>query len=155
MSDIIYNEAKYRIWTQTLHLVDDPVKVMLVSPDYTPDPDHAYIDDGTILSPINFELDGVGYESGFGGTGRRALQNKSFAKDLATDRIRYYADNVIWNPINIGVETPAGAAILILEGTSDADSLLIAYILSGGFPKVTDGGELLLRFSDNGVLTLA
>lgn len=153
MVDLVYNEAKFLISSGSLILLTDSIKVMLVTPDYIPDADHIFIDDGETYSPINFELDGTGYDSGFGSEDRQVLQNKSLVKDLDTDRIRFFADSIVWNPISAGV---AGAAIIFKEDTSDAESPLIAYIQSGGFPKSTDGGELELQFNSvNGVLTFA
>jgi hypothetical protein len=151
--DLVYNEAKLQMWSGNILILTDPIKVMLVTPDYIPDPDHTYVDDGTELSPVNFELDGTGYVAGFGSSDRLTLENRSLVRDDNTDRIRLFADPVDWNPISAGV---AGAYIIMKEVTSDAESPLIAYVSSGGFPINTDGGELVITFNaTNGVITLA
>ena len=154
MVDLVYNEAKLQIASGSLVLLTDTIKIMLVTPDYIPDPDHAFIDDaGAAVSPVNFELDGTGYVAGFGSADRQILQNKSLVKDDNTDRIRFFADPVIWNPISAGV---AGGFILIKEVSAETDSPLIAYAQSGGFPIPTDGGELEVIFNaSSGVLTFS
>jgi hypothetical protein len=153
MVDLVYNEAKLRIASGSINLLTDPIKVMLVSNVYIPDADHTFVDDGTELSPINFELDDTGYIAGFGSDDRLPLAGRSLVRDDDTDRIRLFADSLSWNPISAGI---AGAAILIKEDTGDDQSPLIAYIQSGGFPILTDGGELEIQFNTlNGVLTLA
>ena len=41
------------------------------------------------------------------------------------------------------------------EGTSDdTDAVLIAYIDSGGFPVVTNGGDLTIAWNAEGILQL-
>ena len=153
MVDLVYNEYKFQHANGSVLLLTDQIKVMLVTPDYIPDPDHQFVDDaGSALSPVNFELSGTGYTPGFGSTDRLVLQNKTITKDTDTDRARFDADNVIWNPIAAGI---AGAGILIKEGTSDADTVLIAYVQSGGFPFNTDGGELQIRWANGGILTFS
>lgn len=152
MVDLIYNQAKLEIPSGTILLLTDAIKVMLVTPDYVPDPDHTFIDDGTELSPVNFELDGTGYTAGFGSSDRQSLSNRSLVRDDNTNKVRFFADPITWNPISAG---NAGAYIILKEVSSDTDSPLIAYVQSGGFPISTDGGELVLQFNaTNGVITL-
>ena len=152
MVDLAYNNARFEILSNTLALLTDDIKVMLVTPDYIPDPDHVFIDDGIVGSPVNFELDGTGYVAGFGSSDRQSLQTKSLVTDNNNNLVRFFADSVIWNPISAGV---AGAAIIIKEVTGESDSILIAYVQSGGFPIPTDGGELNLNWnSTTGIFTL-
>lgn len=153
MVDLVYNEAKLRMLSGDILILTDPIKIMLVTPDYIPDPDHTFVDDGIDLSPVNFELDGTGYVAGFGSSDRLTLENRSLVRDDNTDKVRFFADPVDWNPISAGA---AGAYIIIKEDTSDSESPLIAYVSSGGFPIVTDGGELVITFSaSNGVFTFS
>ena len=150
--DLVFNAARRAIFNQTLDLVNDEIKVMLVNPEFLPDPDMEFVDDGTLISPINFEVDGTGYESGNMGSGRLILGGKSISQDNNTDKARFFASDLIWNPINVGL---VGAAVMIREGiTDDTESLLIAHIMSGGFPQNTDGGQLDLRWSPTGILAL-
>lgn len=151
--DLVYNRAKLLISTQQLDLVNDTIKGMLVTEEYVPNPDQPFVDNNDLISPINFEVDGTGYEPGHGASGRLPLINKEWTEDLDTDKARFNADDLVWNPINVGL---VDAVILIREGeTDDDESVLIAYIQSGGFPLFADGGELLVRWSDNGILSVA
>lgn len=151
--DLVYNHAKFLISSQQLDLVNDTIKGMLVNENYVPDPDQAFVDENDLISPINFEVDGTGYESGHGGSGRLPIINKAWIEDLDTNKARFDADDLVWNPINVGL---VDAVILIREGEEDDDeSVLITYVQSGGFPLFADGGELLVRWSNNGILSAA
>jgi hypothetical protein len=149
--DLVFNPARYAIFSQQLNLVEDVIKAMLVTPDFIPDPDMEFVDDGTVIAPINFEVNGTGYEPGVSGSGRVTLTGKLFTIDNNTDRSRFFATDLLWVPINVG---PVGGTILIREGDDDTESLLISYTTSGGFPKNTDGGQLEVRWSPNGILAL-
>ena len=151
--DLVYNHATFLISSQKLDLVNDTIKGMLVTEEYVPNPDQAFVDENDLISPINFEVEGTGYEPGHGASGRLLLINKVWTKDLKTNKARFDADDLVWNPINVGL---VDAVILIREGeTDDDESVLITYIQSGGFPKFADGGELLVRWSDAGILSVA
>lgn len=145
MALLVYNEAKYFMATGSLNLLTDTLQAMLVTQGYIPDPNHKYVDEGTLVSPSEFEVAGTGYVGGFGGTGRRTITSKSLVRDANTFRVRLFGDNVTWNPINVGV---VGGVLVIRPGTtSDESSLLIGYTNEGGFPVPTDGGELQVRWN--------
>jgi hypothetical protein len=147
MAIVIYTHAKYLLATKQLDLATAPLKVMLVTPDYVADFAQKFIDDGTSLSASIFECSGTGYAGTFGGTGRKLLTNVSVIEDNDLNRVRLFADNTIWNPINVGL---AGGFIIVTEVTQDTDSPLLAYS-NEGFPLPTDGGELQLRWNINGI----
>lgn len=150
--DLVFNRAKNEIFAQNLDLANDTIKTMLVTPDFIADPDMGFADDGTLLSPANFECDGTGYEGGCGGSGRHLLENKFFQQDDQTNKARFFASNSVWNPINCGL---VGGILIIKEnGGSDEETELIAYVQSGGFPQLTDGGQFEVRWSDNGILAV-
>ena len=153
MALIVYNEAKYFLSTKQLNLRDDVLKAMLVTQGYIPDPNQKFVDDGTIISPNQFEVAGTGYVGGFGGSGRKLISNKSVIRDTETFRIRLFGDNVSWSPLAVGI---VGGILVIREGTtssdSDSNALLIGYTNEGGFPIPTDGGELQIRWNINGIL---
>ena len=152
MATIVYNEAKFRLVTRQLDLSTDTLKAILVTQGYIPDPNHTFVDDGTLVAPNQFEVGGTGYEGGFQGTGRREILNKLVIRDAATFRVRLFGDNVSWNPINVGL---VGGVLVIREGLTSSDSdetsLLIGFTNEGGFPIPTDGGELQVRWNLNGI----
>lgn len=148
--DLVYNYARYLIYSQQLDLVNDTIKCMIVTDEYVPDPTQRFVDENSLISAVNFEVEGTGYESGYGGSGRLSLLNKMWDQVLETNAPRFIADNLIWNPLNVGL---TGAVLLIKEGENDdSESILIEYLQSGGFPRITDGGEFLIRWNDNGIL---
>ena len=152
MADTVFTRAKNEIFSQNLNLVSEDIKVMLVNPNFVPDPDMEFVDDGTTISASNFEVSGTGYEAGNMGSGRMSLINKFFQVDPATNKSRFFASNLSWNPINAGL---VGGAVLIKEGLSgDTGSLMIAHIDSGGFPQNTDGGQLDLNWNSNGIFSV-
>ena len=141
MADFIYTEAKSRILTSQLNLATASLKMMLVEPDYVPNQEQIYIDDGTDNAPANFELSGTGYISGFAGSGRILLTNKVLSKDASAHRMRFIFDNVRWLALAVPSQL-IGACIMVLEaGISDATSLLIMYRSSGGFSQPDPGGQ--------------
>lgn len=150
MANIVYTEAKYKLGLGQLDLSSDTLKAILVTAAYNVDPNHKFVDEGTLVSPANFEAAGTGYIGGFGKTGRREILNKLVVFDSDTSKVRLFGDNLLWTSLNVGV---VGGVIIIREGvSSDSDSLLIGYTNEGGFPVPTDGGELQIRFHANGIL---
>jgi len=144
----LYNTAKKMIMDGSLNLANDTIKVMLIGSGYTFNPDHDYVS-----SVSSYELNGTGYTGGFGGSGRKALTNKSVTADKTNDKAVFDADDVTWSAINAGT---VYAAILIKEVSSDSNSILIGYIDSGtGFPKTTNGGDLTIQWSSDGIITLS
>lgn len=153
MASIVYNRAKKELLDGTIDLVNDTIKVMLVTSSYVADPDHDFVDMGGANDPIDHELSGTGYQAGFAGTGRKTLANKSFVESDATNK--GYFDNTVdptWPAINAGV---AAAFIVYKHLTNDAASVLIAYVDTGGFPITTNGGDLTIQFNAAGIIELA
>ena len=149
MANFLYNRAARRIFDGNLNLATSTLKLMLVDSGYTANRDHDFVGSGA-GTPGGEELSGTGYAAGFGGAGRRTIANKAFSEDDVNDRAEMDCDDVTWTVINAGT---AAAAILIKEGTSDADSELIAFFDSG-FPVTTNGGDLTLQVNAEGLLHL-
>ncbi len=126
------------------------IKVMLVNASYTPNPDYNFVTD---ISPASVELSGTGYVAGFAGSGRHALTNKAVTQDDAKDAGIATADPSTWTAINAGT---AAYAVVYKEGTSDADSVIIATI---DIPNVTTNGTDLTvnypTFANDGLVKLA
>ena len=127
-----YESAWTSIMSDVINLSTDAIKMMLVTASYAPNPDHVFVSD---LGGV--EISGPGYVGGFGGVGRKTLTGKTFTTDPTNNRAKFSAGSVTWSAINAG--SPR-YAILIKEGTSDADSRLLAYLDLG--TVVTNGGDL-------------
>lgn len=136
-----YNKGKYAVFSGETVLLTDTIKVMLVGPGATFDPDDNFISD------LTGELSGTGYVAGFGGSGRKTLQGKSFTEDDATDYAYLDGNDLVWVAINAGT---AAAAVLVREMSSDADSVLLAFIPFSNI--TTNGGDLNLQWSASGIL---
>jgi len=153
MAAVFYNRAKKEIMDGTIDLLTDVIKVMLVTSVYVANPDHDFVDMAGASDPIDAELTGTGYQAGFAGTGRKTLSNKTVTESDGTNKA--FLDNTVdltWSAINAGV---AAAFIVYKHLTSDAASVLIAYVDTGGFPITTNGGDLTVQFNAAGILELA
>lgn len=146
IANAFFNRAARRILDGNLNLSTSTLKAMLVDSGYTFDRDHDFVGSGA-GTPGGEELSGTGYVAGFGGAGRKTLANKVFSEDDANDRGEMDCDDITWTAINAGT---AAALIVVKEGTSDADSELIAFFDSG-FPKTTNGGDLTAQVDAQGL----
>lgn len=140
----IYNRALKQILSGEINLTSDTIKVMLVDSGYTPNADHDFVDNGMndASDPSFNELSGTGYI-------RQTLGSKTFQESDANDRGEFDAADVTFEDIDAGT---ADAAILYVEGNDDTDSVLLAYIDDGGFPRTTNGGDLTIQWNANGIL---
>ena len=141
MASRLYNAGLSEIMNGGIVLLTDTIKVMLVSPTYTFDPDHAFV------SSVNtWELSGTGYVSGFGGGGRQALSSKTVTKDLVNDKAFFDAADLVWTSINAGT---IGWCILIKEITNDAASKLIAALDPVDY--ATTGANVTVSWATTGI----
>ena len=155
MASFVYNKAAEEMWDGTIDLVNDTIKVMLVTSSYTADKDDLVVDAAGANDPVDHELTGTGYTAGWGNSGRKTIGGtKTIAADNANDRAEFDSSaDITWSGIDAGT---AAAAIIIKEGgANDTTSRLIAYIDSGGFPVVTNGGDLTIQWNAEGILQLS
>src|SRR5690349_20586696 len=93
MASFTYNEGSFKLADRTIDYVNagTVIKVMLIGllTPYTPDPDHATVN---LISGSELNVPS-GYQTGFAGTGRKTLANKTITKDNATNRVIYDADD--------------------------------------------------------------
>ncbi len=141
MADVIFNSFKAYIMDGTIDLDADVVKVALVTDSYSPDQDaHEAFDD------LSGECTGSGYTSG--GT---ALAGTAVTIDDTDNEGVWDATNHTFSSINVST---VDAAVLYVSNVTASTSWLICYIDSGGFPKVTDGGDLNINWNAEGILNL-
>ena len=131
-----YNSGLRDVSDGTIDLVNDTIKVMLVTGSYTPDKDHDFVNDVSAN-----ELSGTGYTGGFAGSGRKTLSGKAFTTNTTSDFVKWAFSAVTWSAINAGT---ARYAIIIKEITNDAASRLVGYLDLGGSGVVTNGGDLTI-----------
>lgn len=142
MANVVYNTAKERLMKATFNWETVDLRVLLITNGYTVDADDIFVD---ALTPGSNELSGTGYA-------RLVLASKAVTKDDTNDRAEGDAADVLWTGIDAGT---AQAAILFVQVTNDADSWLVCYIDTGGFPITTNGGDLTIQWNAEGILQLA
>ena len=141
MAGFTYNAGSTALQDRTVDFVGDgAVKIMLLTDAYTPNKDHAGVDD---LSGA--EVSVSGYTGGFNGAGRKALGTKSISTDTATDRTNYAAANPTAWTLAAGEDVKYAA--VIWEDTNDAGSIpLFLYDFAEGTIP-TNGGTFTFSFT--------
>lgn len=141
MASIVYTPFKAAI-LQILIEAGWDVRVMLVMTNTTADTDQ----DAEFVSSITTldECDGANYV-------RKALANQTALADLANNRGEFDADNITWTALGAGTRQNAGM-VFYRHVTNDADSTVIAYVDTGGFPFSSNGGDISVTFNAEGIL---
>jgi hypothetical protein len=132
MTSFVYNIAGLNIGTQTLDWAADDIRVLLTTAAYAPDKDDVWVAD------VTGEVTVPGYV-------RKVLTGRTVTSDLVGDRTLFGADDVEWLSIGDGTQA-AARAVVFRQGTSDADSPLVA-ALDFITPRVLNGGDFTLQFT--------
>lgn len=153
MSSFVYDNAKAKFHDGTLDWDTNTFKIMAVTSGYTADQTHVNV--SSVVSASN-EITGTGYVRGFGGAGRKTLTSNTAYVNTALHRAEMKSAGVVtWTGLNAGT---IAAFIIIKENTSDADSLLVAYIDAASIstlPLVTNGSDVSITFDATGVFRVA
>ena len=142
MASFVYTRAKAKLISGAIDLDTDDIRALLVMTNTTADTDV----DTEFVSGIGTldEMDGANYV-------RKALAGEAVTADLVNDRGEFDATDVTWSSLGAGTRQVA-AVVLFKFVTIDADSPLIAYIDSGGFPISANGGDLTAQWNAEGIL---
>ena len=156
MADFLYGRAALKMIlgsgvTPTIDLLTDTIKVGLSTSTHVENKDDTFLDDVGADDFIDGELSGTGYTAGFGGAGRKSIGSKTLAYDAANDRVEFDGADQTWTAISAGT---AAQATLMREVTNDAGSPPIANVDSGGFPVVTNGGDVTIAWNAEGIIHL-
>lgn len=154
MASFLYGRAALKMIlgsgvTPTLDWLTDTVKVGLSTTTHVPNKDDTFLDDAGADDFIDGELSGTGYAGGFGGAGRLTIGTKTLAYDATNDRVEADGGDVTWTAIDAGT---AAQATILREVTNDAGSPCWANVDTGGFPVTTNGGDLTIAWSAEGIL---
>jgi hypothetical protein len=136
MADI-YSTGLLALADGTVSWANSSIKALIVDSGYTFDKSDEFVSDVSADEVTNAV--GTGYE-------RKMLTNKSVS--LAADVVTLDADDLLYSDIETN-ET-WDAVIIYAEGTSDADSKLIAYLDTDAL--VTNGSDAVVRIT--GVIEL-
>jgi len=124
-------------------------KMMLVDENYVPSVTHTFVSDG----PGAHEVVVDGYVGGFGGAGRKVLTGRTVTRSNGTKEIVLDADDVDFGNLGGGAtEENVAAGIIIKEGTSDANSVLLFHVQFAD--RMTDGTNFTVIFDADGVWRL-
>ena len=148
----VYNTAAGDMWQDVIDLLNDTIKMGLSTSTHVPNRDDDFLDIAGTTDFTAGELTGTGYTAGFGGAGRKTLASKTITVDKTNDRAEFDCADVTWTAINAGT---AAQATVLKEITNDAASKTISNIDTGGFPVVTNGGDLTLAVNAEGLIQLS
>lgn len=137
----VYTNGVAAIMNGSVDLLTATVKAMLVTSGYTFDDTDSVVND---VTPGSNELSGAGYS-------RLTLGSKAVSPDTGAGRTYFQAGNLSWTGINAGT---ADAVILEVDTGDDATSTLVCYIDDGGFPVLTNGGNLSVTWAAAGIFYL-
>jgi hypothetical protein len=113
---------------------------------HVPTKDDEFLSEGGADDFVDGELVGTGYS-------RFTLAaGKTLTYDAANDRVELDAEDAVYTGIDAG--TAAQATILQNVGGVDTARRLVANVDSGGFPVITNGGDVTLQWSAQGILHL-
>lgn len=150
--DLFFNSGKRRIVdhsiANTINLLTDTLKVLLVASTYTGNADDDFVDDGTANDPASHEISVTGYTPGFAGSGRKTLAGVTITTDDTNDVVVVDANDVTWTTPGVGATI--GAAVVYKNGSADTDSQLIAKFDVTN--QATNGTDVTLAWSTSGLL---
>lgn len=139
---ITYTNGLFLIMSGSINMNTDTFQIMLASSSYVGSPDH------TTSSNYNtWECTGTGYSRKtltFTGAGGGRI-----SQDTTYDCVIFDADDVSWTTLTAGT---ISGAILIRSGSTNGTTYLICAVDTGGFPITTNGGDLTLTWSSNGIV---
>lgn len=156
MANFLFNRAAAGVLNGSINLLTDTLKAMLIDNSYTADRDDDFI---TASGVGAAEITATNYAGGFAGAGRKTLAGRTVSEDDPNDRAELDANDVPWTALGGAVNDTIQAVVIVKEGTSDADSELIAYIdTSTGTPSLpftTNGSDFTAVVNAEGLIQLA
>lgn len=120
---------------RTVDMVNDTLKLILVTSSYTPDKAHAF------ASSLTNELSGGNYTGGFAGAGRKTLGSKAWSTDAGNLRVEFTWGAATWTALQAAAGNPK-YAIVVKEITNDAATRLIGFLDLG--TVVTNGSDVIV-----------
>lgn len=138
-----YDIGLYNVFRTNIDLLNDTIKVMLVTTGYSFSPAHTKVSQVAVG-----ELNTLGYIGGFGGRGRMPLIHKTITMGPPA---AFNAAGLIWHNIARVENVVINAAVLIRELINDEESTPIAYITLSKIPTPTT--DVILNW-DGDILTL-
>lgn len=136
----LYSQVFGAAFNKEIDLLDDTIRVMLVTSAYTPDQDtHNYKDD------VTNEVTGTGYTAA-----GAAITNDTFAYTAGTNTYAYDGDDVSWPSSTITART---AVVYDASPGSDAARPLICYQQESGDIQ-SSAGTFTVSWNASGIFTI-
>ena len=153
MANFGFTRGKRDIMLGDVHFDTDDIRLIFCMTNTT-----ALVDDGTGVDAVTIsaitldEFDGGGsHPPSF--ANRAVLDNKAVNEDTANNRTEFDADDETVSSIPAGTRDIKGV-IIYLHKASDADSVPLAWVDTGGFPFSANGGNLVLSWNAEGIIQL-
>lgn len=144
MASGAYQSGISKILDGTIDLDTTALKIMLLSSEYTYNPDHDFVDD---LTAGSGEVNATNYTGGFGGGGRKAA-TVSISIDNTNNKVIVAFTDLTWTAIGGATNDTIAGAALIREITNDAASIPLVFF---DFTDLsTNGGDFTLDFAAAG-----
>lgn len=146
MANLAYNQAKFGIHNQTIDLVADDIRVLLLEASGDQDADDDFV--STVLGRAGTtELTSTGYNR----TGN--LAGKAIALDDPNDRSEFDATDAVFPTVSqLAAETVVGYLVFKFV-TNDADSIPIL-IVDSFTPITPNGSDITITWDAEGILQL-
>ena len=136
---LIYNNFKEMLMEKAFDLLNDTIKIILVT-GHTPN-----IDTHTCYADVIADEEaGAGYTAG-----GETLANAAVTQDDVNDRGKFDGDNVTWTGLDVG--TPSHAIMYDDTIAAPTADLLIAY---WEVTTASNGGDYTLQWHANGIILL-
>lgn len=149
MASFVYGRGALRLLrgnteTTPIDFLGDTIKVGLSNSTHVPNKDDTFLDDAGADDFIDGELSGTGYS-------RQTLGSKTFAYNAGSDRVELDAADTTWTGINAGT---AAQAMVEKDTGVNTTSPCLFNVDTGGFPVVTNGGDLTIQWNVAGIANL-
>lgn len=138
MPSNLYNPGLEKLLNQSIDFATQDIRVLIVSPAYTFNKAHEFVND-VAANEVTNDV-GTGYE-------RKVLGTKAITLDAANDRVFFDAANPVYTSIKT-TQTLA-AAVVFKQVTDDTDSPLIALINFADL--ITNGSDVELQINAGGL----
>ncbi len=144
MANFWYLEGLLALAKGDIDLEDDVLRALLVMTNTTADTDTTakFVGDFGTLD----EHDGAAYA-------RQTVVHTAPAIDAPNSRVEVAATASVWSSLGAGTRD-AQAAVLFKFVTNDADSPVLVYYDSGGFPFTASGADFTVNWNAEGIVQL-
>ena len=144
MAAFTFNHAKHLLGQGAINLATADFRVKLLMTNTTVDTE----DDATNLGEFTTidQMDGSGYAD-------VATTGEVWAKDAPNNRSELDVADTVFPNLGAGTRQ-VQAALLYIEGATDADRIPCAYYDGGGFPFDATGSDVTIEWDQEGILQI-